>query len=88
MRYYKIVDNGYLISIGTGAGGTEITKAEYNKLLEVIKNKPIAESGNDYRLKEDLTWELYELPVIPEEPEEATAEDYAEQFERFGVRND
>ena len=67
MRYYKIIENGYLVGIGTGAGGIEITAEEYESLLNHIQNKPIAESGYDYRLKEDLTWELYELPIVPEE---------------------
>ena len=65
MRYYKIVESGYLAVIGTGNGGTEITKEEYENILTVINEKPIAESGYDYRLKEDLTWETYELPIIP-----------------------
>lgn len=67
MRYYKIIENGYLIAIGKGAGGIEITEEEYNSLLEHIRNKPEAEEGYGYRLKEDLTWELYELPIVPEE---------------------
>ena len=65
MRYYKIISNRYLIAIGTGSGGTEITESEYNNLLGIIRNKPIAESGYDYRLKSDLTWELCELPPVP-----------------------
>lgn len=65
MRYYKIVESGYLAVIGTGNGGAEITKEEYENILTVINEKPIAESGYDYRLKEDLTWETYELPIIP-----------------------
>ena len=66
MRYYKIIQSGYLAVIGTGNGGTEITKEEYENILTVINEKPIAESGYDYRLKEDLTWETYELPIVEE----------------------
>ena len=66
MRYYKIVEDGYLVAIGKGAGGIEITEDEYNSLLTHIRNHPIAEEGYDYRLKEDLTWELYELPIVEE----------------------
>ena len=34
MRYYaQYNDSGNLIAIGTGAGGTEITEAEYNRIL-------------------------------------------------------
>lgn len=67
MRYYKLIEDGYLTAIGTGNGGIEITEEEYNSLLEHIRNKPEAEEGYGYRLKEDLTWELYELPIVPEE---------------------
>lgn len=67
MRYYKIIENGYLVGIGTGVGGIKITEEEYNSLLEHIHNRPDAEEGYGYRLKEDLTWELYELPIVPEE---------------------
>ena len=39
MRYYKLIENDTLIAIGTGAGGTEITEAEYNTLLSEIREK-------------------------------------------------
>ena len=40
MRYYaQYNDFGKLIAIGTGAGGTEITEAEYNALLSEIREK-------------------------------------------------
>lgn len=40
MRYYaQYNDSGNLIAIGTGAGGTEITEAEYNHLLSEIREK-------------------------------------------------
>ena len=40
MRYYaQYADNGKLIAIGTGYGGTEITEAEYNTLLAEIREK-------------------------------------------------
>ena len=40
MRYYKMQnENGILTAIGTGAGGTEITEAEYNALLSEIREK-------------------------------------------------
>lgn len=65
MRYYKIVENEYLTAIGIGnAGGEEITKEEYNNILSVVRSAPTADEGFDYRLKADLTWELYKLPPI------------------------
>ena len=40
MRYYKRTDaDGNLTAIGTGAGGTEITEAEYTALADVITQK-------------------------------------------------
>lgn len=40
MRYYAQYDNsGNLTTIGTGPGGTEITEAEYNELLAMIREK-------------------------------------------------
>ena len=40
MRYYaQYNDAGKLLAIGTGAGGTEITEAEYNRLLAEIREK-------------------------------------------------
>ena len=68
MRHYKTIDSGYIISIGTGSGGEEITAQEYTEILSVIRNKPTAREGFDYRLKTDLTWEEYELPPVEPEP--------------------
>ena len=40
MRYYaQYNDNGKLVAISTGYGGTEITEAEYNALLSEIREK-------------------------------------------------
>ena len=40
MRYYaQYNDSGKLLAIGTGPGGTEITEAEYNRLLAEIREK-------------------------------------------------
>lgn len=72
MRYYKNVSNGYIRAIGTGYGGVEITEEEYNELLAIIHNAPITTDGYGYRLREDMTWEMYELPIIEEEDEEIT----------------
>lgn len=55
----------------------------YPAVMECMANRPIAPAGYDYRLKEDLTWELYELPPEPEE--EATSEDYEAALNRLGV---
>lgn len=40
MRYYaQYNDSGKLVAIGTGPGGTEITEAEYTRLLAEIREK-------------------------------------------------
>lgn len=79
MRYYKHTSNGYIVSIGTGHGGTEITESEYNTILSVIANKPVATETTDYMLKEDLTWEEYEMETPPEDG--ATPEELIEMLE-------
>lgn len=64
MRFYKQTADGYIISIGTGAGGTEITESEYNEIMSAIKNKPEATETTDYQLKTDLTWEPFEIEPV------------------------
>ena len=40
MKYYaQYNDSGVLLAIGTGIGGTEITEAEYTRLLTEIREK-------------------------------------------------
>lgn len=68
MRFYKMINDGYVTSIGTGAGGEEITETEYNEIMSAIQNKPQATETTDYQLKTDLTWEAYEIEPI-EEPD-------------------
>lgn len=66
MRYFvQYGKKNHIIAIGTGAGGTEITKVEYDEIMAIIQNRPAAE-GKGYRLKTDLTWEAYDLPPAPE----------------------
>ena len=55
-RYYKQTDDVYILAVGVGVGGMEISAAEYSEILSIIQNRPIAE-GKGYRLKADLTWE-------------------------------
>ena len=67
MRYYKILQDDYILSVGKGAGGEDLTESEYTQILDSIRNKPTAPDGYGYRLKSDLTWERLELPVSPED---------------------
>ena len=61
--YQKNIVNGYIVSVAKGVTNGNITEGEYNTILDAIRNKPTATEGFDYRLRENLTWELYELPV-------------------------
>ena len=79
MRYYKIIENGYITAIGTGDGsGTDITEQEYNAIMDIIRNKPERTENSDFRLKQDLTWEEYERieePVMDDDAEEEDEEE-------------
>lgn len=52
--YYKQVENGIILSIGTlkvaNDSVTEITETEYNTLLSVMANKPVDTLETVYRL--------------------------------------
>lgn len=74
MRFWKTVDSGFFHAIGTGNGGEEITEAEYDTILEVIRNKPQQTGTTDYRLRENLTWEAYEVEPPDEDPDIDEAE--------------
>jgi hypothetical protein len=67
--YKKIIENNYIIAIGTGIVGDEITESEYNELRGIIRTAPLAPGGYTYKLRADnLEWELVELPPTPDEP--------------------
>lgn len=78
MRYYaQYNDFNTLIAIGTGAGGTEITKEEYDRLLAEI------------RTKADLVNKLYSeeitLADVPEEWQEEIQRRVNERIEQQGA---
>lgn len=83
--YQKNIENGYIVSIAKGVTNGNITEEEYNKILSVIRNKPTPPQGFDYKLKENLTWELYELPIPEPEDEDAAEEDYKLALNQLGV---
>ena len=86
MMYQKNTENGYIVSIVKGVSVGNITEAEYQAIMDIIRNKPTAEQGFDYRLREDLTWELFQLPEPePEADEEATEADYLASLAELGV---
>ena len=59
MKYYKVIEDGYISAIGVNIEGEEITAEEYAILLDVIRSKPMAQDDGDYRLTEDLRWEIH-----------------------------
>ena len=75
MRYYKKTENGCIVMIGTGAGGVEISADEYVQIHETMFAKPETRDGFDYRLREDLTWEEFEIPMIDPNDEEISDEE-------------
>lgn len=86
--YQKNMENGYIVGLVKGVANGNITEEEYNAILDVIRKKPTAEPGYDYHLKEDLTWEIYELPIPEPEPEEEEAQDqdYLSALAELGVK--
>lgn len=90
MYYYCSTKDGYILSVGLIStydpdDNGYISEERYLELVEVFRSKPKAPNGFDYRLKEDLTWEMYELPSV-EESEEATEADYQNSLREMGVR--
>lgn len=73
-RHYAIIEDGYIRAVGIGDGWKEITAEEYDNILSVIASKPKETEIIGYSLKEDLTWEEFQKPPIPPEPENADPE--------------
>lgn len=65
MRYCKYIDGDYILAIGTGDGGEEISENEYSEIMSIILAHPEETETIGYRLKKDLTWEEYEIPPDP-----------------------
>ena len=61
---YKCINDKYIIGVGTGSGGEEITEQEYNNILDKINHRPEAPEGYSYRLTTALEWVLCEVPKI------------------------
>lgn len=63
MNYFKIIEDGYIVSIGKTTGKGNISKEEYDEIKQVLIDAPIAPEGYVYKLKENLTWILVKAPV-------------------------
>lgn len=60
MRYFKIVDeDNYIVAAGIGEGGEEINVLQYNRIHNLINQKP-SEPGVEYKLNQELRWEAIE----------------------------
>lgn len=83
-RYYKQTDGMYILAVGVGAGGTEITKAEYNTLLAEIRAKArlVDDVYNGVKTLDDVPAEWRdEIQRRVTERQEAEAEPDPEQSE-------
>lgn len=82
---YKIIENEYIIGIGGTqgiiAGVIEITEAEYNSIMDAIRNKPADTETAAYKLNTELEWVAVEPEPIPE-PDPFDNEDYAAGYEQ------
>ena len=79
---YKVIDNGYIVSVNNANIGIEITDEEYTAICEALKNKP-KKDGYYFKLRTDLTWEMFEAPIVEETT--ATETDYINALEELGV---
>jgi len=65
--YKKIIDEGYILCIGTGLPiGIEITETEHQQITDALAQKPTRE-GYYYKLRDDTkTWDEFEIIPEPE----------------------
>ena len=78
-----IINNGYIVATATTPFGTD---ANADEIEQMLQHQPQAGEGYIYQLRADtLEWVLVELPPMPEDDEEATAEDYEEVLADLGV---
>lgn len=68
--FYKYINDNFIIGVGTGSGGEEVTEQEYNNILDKINDRPEAPEGFSYRLTTAMEWELAEVPKIEPTTEE------------------
>ena len=74
MKYFRNIQDDYITALSTGSGGEEITQEEYEHILSLVRSCPKADTGYQYRLKTDLTWELVEMPPEDTDPEISESE--------------
>lgn len=74
--YQKHISNGYITGITSGCSNGNITEAEFTEIMSAIQNSPEAPEGYGYKLKENLEWELYELPPEPQPSDDDEMSEY------------
>lgn len=65
--FYRVNnEDGYISGVvkGVGFDNSNISYEEYIKIKTIIENPPTAPNGFYYRLKDNLEWELCEMPVV------------------------
>lgn len=64
---FKSVLDGYVLGVGKGAVSIEITEEQYTLLDGILKNKPVARGGYEYKLLDSTyEWIEFEIPPMPE----------------------
>jgi len=69
MRFFKYIDDDYLLGIGKGSGGIEITESEYDEIMSIIQNIPQETNEIGYKLTTSLEWESYKKEPQTEQEE-------------------
>lgn len=53
---FKVISDGYILGVGIGSQGTEITQEEYDQITELMHNKPSDTEDTVYKLSESFEW--------------------------------
>lgn len=79
--------DGYIVGVvaGVSVANSNATEEQYRAVKAMLLNPPSAPDGYCYRLREDLEWELCEMPPAPEIPEDAGEGDYIAALREMGV---
>lgn len=77
--------DGYIVSLTQGVRDGNMTEAEYDHMMAIFQSRPNAPRGYYCRLRDDLTWEMCEVPPSAEEDEPATIADYEAALAELGV---
>lgn len=70
MKFYKYIQNGYIVCIGNGGMGEEITEEEYNAIMSAFAERPLDTDEKGYRLTVGLVWEEYTKTHAPEDEQD------------------